>query len=57
MTLHRFLACTVCDVEILHNFHVLLDEAHKSPAPGHSDRPSVGFQGDDQVGSQTGLVQ
>jgi len=57
MTLHRFLAYTVRDVGILHNFHILLDEAHKSPAPGHPDRPSAGFQGDDQEGSQTRLVQ
>jgi hypothetical protein len=57
MTLHRFLACTVRDVGILHNFHILLDEAHKSQAPGHPDRPSAGFQGDDQEGSQTRLVQ
>ena len=57
MNLHRFLACTVRDVEILHNFHILLDEGRETPAPGHFDRPSIGFRGDDQEGSQTRLAQ
>jgi hypothetical protein len=57
MNLHRFLACTVRDVEILHNFHILLDEALETPASGHLDRPSAGLQGDDQEDSQTRLVQ
>ena len=57
MNLHRFLAYTVCNVEIPPNFHILLDEAREIPTPRRFDRPSPGFQGDDQEGSQTSLVQ
>jgi hypothetical protein len=57
MNLHRFLACAMCDVEILHNFHVLLEEVCEIPALGQFDRSSAGFQRDDQEGSQTRFVQ
>ena len=57
MNLHRFLAYAVCDVEILHNFHILLDEARETSAPRRFDRLSAGFHRDDQEGSQRGLVQ
>jgi hypothetical protein len=57
MSLHRFLASTVRDIEILLNFHIRLEEAREIPGRSRFDRLSAGFQGDDQEGPRSRLAQ